>query len=90
MLKKKTEAGFQAVKASSRAVVFFSPFLFIFLLDPMAIKIRNREDIKGTLSDSTLRDIFKFLQYADDLTLTNKKKTNLKVTLIAVDKLKKK
>ena len=58
----------------------------------MAIKIRNREDIKGTLSDSTLRNNFKFLQNADDLTLTNKKKkeTNLKVTLIAVDKFKKK
>ena len=43
----------------------------------LAIKIRSNEDIKGVLKDSILHDNLKLLQYAEDLTLPLKKKTDL-------------
>ena len=43
----------------------------------LAIKIRSNEDIKGILKDSILHDNLKLLQYADDMRLILKKKTDL-------------
>ena len=46
-----------------------SPLLFVLVVELLAIKIRNRDDIKGVLRDSVLQDNLKLLQYANDMTL---------------------
>ena len=43
----------------------------------LAIKIRSNQDIKGIFKDWILHDNLKILQYAYDMTLLLKKKTDL-------------
>ena len=51
-----------------------NPLLFVLVVEVLAIKIRNRDDIKGVLKDSVLQHNLKLLQYADDMTLLLKMK----------------
>ena len=62
-----------------------SPLLFVLVVELLAIKIRNRDDIKGVLRDSVLQDNLKLLQYADDMTLLLKNEADLNVCLGEID-----
>ena len=63
-----------------------SPLLFVLDIELLAIKIRNRDDIKGVLRDSVLQDNLKLLQYADDMTLLLKNEADLNVALGEIDR----
>ena len=61
------------------------PLLFVLVVERLAIKIRNRDDIKGVLRDSILQDNLKPLQDADDMTLLLKNEADLNVALGEID-----
>ena len=47
--------------------------------------MRHNEEIKGILKDNALKDYLKLLQYAVDMTLLLKHKSDLKEALTEID-----